>query len=313
MRRQMTSLALFVAVLVSGGCMPSASSNPGGTPATASVPVTPPNAQPIPTGPPGDLTDQTGLQMIHKLADYYKSLNRVACEIETTVSGLNLPAAGAATAMATTVTFEKPDRMAFRPVAGNGIEIVSNANESTIALGQLKKYTQGPTLGTFADFATKLANFQMAGMGPTFATALMAFDPYEAIMNGVTKTTLVGVEKIDGVSANHVRFEQPNMNWSLWSAADGEPLVLKTSFEIPFALPGAPAQNMTHTAFYRKWKSNPSITEATFSYHAPKDFQNADDIAGLFGGDMPGGLLDGLFGGAGTSLNSDSSTTSEKK
>jgi hypothetical protein len=96
-------------------------------------------------------------------------------------------------------------------------------------------------------------------------------NPGRALLEGVTACSNLGEEKIDGVSAHHLKFSQPDFDWELWVAAEGAPYILKMLSRLSQG-----DNKMVIGETYKVWKLNEAMGNKTFSFIAPKDAKKVD-------------------------------------
>jgi hypothetical protein len=125
---------------------------------------------------------------------------------------------------------------------------------------KLKQYTEDDA----ADMATigqTLLQYGKANTGILFQNVL-AENPYDALMEGVTKCTYAGKEKVDGEEAHHLKFEQPNLNWELWVATGDKPYVLK----VLSVLEADSGGKVSTVETYRNWKVDAAPAKDAFGF-----------------------------------------------
>lgn len=102
-----------------------------------------------------------------------------------------------------------------------------------------------------------------------FATELPGLDLlysniFEGLMPQVTDTLYLGLEEVEGVSAHHLAFRTPEVDWQIWIEAGSRPLprrYLITSKLVPGAL--------QHCVELSKWDTAPKVDEASFVFKPP--------------------------------------------
>jgi len=97
----------------------------------------------------------------------------------------------------------------------------------------------------------------------------------EALLEGVTEGKHVGMEKVGGKEAHHLTFKQPNLDWEIWVAAEGEPFVLKAKSVLE-------TQNgkLSTIETYSNWKLNPDLNNDVFKFKAPEEAKKVDRLGG---------------------------------
>jgi len=171
---------------------------------------------------------------------------------------------------------ERPNRFAMKTRLdgdkGAGPDVVSDGKKLFVHAKRVKQYTEDDASKGLADLGPMLLQFGQANTGILFQNVL-AEDPYEQLMEGVTAASYAGKEKVNGTDTHHLKFEQPGMNWELWIAAEGKPFVLKASS-------GRENDNgkMTTVETYKNWKVDAAPAKETFTYTPGTESKKVDQI-----------------------------------
>jgi hypothetical protein len=172
---------------------------------------------------------------------------------------------------------ERPNHFAARTKidgkADTGRDLVNDGKKLYVYDKGLKQYTQDdaedmPGVGTAV-----LRQLRTPATGILFQNVL-AEDPYEALMDGVTDATYGGEVTVDGKKAHHLKFEQPGMHWELWVAAEGKPWVLK-------ALSQRENDNgkMVTVETYKNWKLDESPSKDAFAFSPTEQAKKVDEFS----------------------------------
>jgi hypothetical protein len=148
--------------------------------------------------------------------------------------------------------------------AGAGPDIVCDGKRLLIHAKRLKQYTEDEAPEELSAFGRVIPRFGHPLTGMLFQN-LLTDDPYETLMDGVTRCAYAGKDKLNGTEAHHLTFEQPNLNWELWIAAEGKPVVLKA-----LSTRTGEGGKMTTVETYRNWKLDAPAGRDTFAIHAPE-------------------------------------------
>ncbi len=109
---------------------------------------------------------------------------------------------------------------------GGGNRIVCDGRKVIMYMAADKKYTEEETSdsldGLSQDFGTQML---LGWPAAAFVGPLLASDPREQIMAGVTKLSYVGVETIDEVECHRIRGEQEHFDWDMWIEVGPRPLM----------------------------------------------------------------------------------------
>jgi hypothetical protein len=158
---------------------------------------------------------------------------------------------------------ERPNRFALRTKLDGsseaGPDIVCDGKKLIVHAKRMKQYTEGDA-EDLAAIGQLLPQFRGPNTGLLFQNVLSE-DPYETLMSGVTAASYAGKEKVNGTEAHHLKFEQPGLNWELWVAAEGKPLVLK----VASTLEGDNGK-ATSVETYKSWKVDAPLAKDAFSY-----------------------------------------------
>jgi hypothetical protein len=162
------------------------------------------------------------------------------------------------------IDVEKPNRFAIRTRqdgdAKAGPDVVCDGKKLYAHAKKLKQYTEVEAANMPA-IARALLQFGHANVGILFQNVL-ADNPYDALMEGVTKCTYAGKDKVDGEEAHHLKFEQPNLNWELWVATGDKPYVLKV-FSV---LEGDSGGKVSTVETYRNWIVDAAPAKDAFGF-----------------------------------------------
>jgi hypothetical protein len=208
--------------------------------------------------------------LVRDVARCYRTAFSAHVEVAHAWTGADPPPAPPRT---TELWLERPDKLATRDRAGELPELISNRQAHFTVMRSQQQYRSGESLGTLDALALNPSRLSSSGWGVMFGPALLCDDPYQAIMAGVEVIEYLGREMVDDEPAHRVRFEQAALNWDMWTAAEGMPVVVKLEFDrAPGATQPAP-EGSRITVRYRNWELNPTIPPATFAFDPPNSFQ----------------------------------------
>jgi len=93
----------------------------------------------------------------------------------------------------------------------------------------------------------------------------------------------VGLEKIADVSVHHLRGEQPEMDWDVWSTDGAEPKMVRLVPDIGPMLAqqgGAEGVKIELNNVYQKYQINQKLPANAFKFVAPKGAEKVESLAG---------------------------------
>jgi hypothetical protein len=155
--------------------------------------------------------------------------------------------------------------------ADAGLDFVSDGKKMYTLNKGRKEYIEEDAVGDFGDLARKLTELRLPTTGMLFWNVL-ADNPYDQLMEGVTSATFAGMEKVNGAEANHLKFEQEGLKWELWVAATGKPVILK------FVSHGEGDAKTTCVETYQNWKVDGSPAKDTFAFSPGADAKKVKSL-----------------------------------
>ncbi len=243
----------------------------------------PPAATPRPTAaaPKPVELDAKVVTVVKQAAALYKNARSVRAELraETTVTGgtgdrkIDITAG---------VEFERPNRFALRAEhaddADAGLELVCDGRNLYAHARRLKQYTESKAPTDLAGVGRALVRFGHANTGMLFQNVL-AEDPDDQLLDGVTSCSYVGREKVGDAVAHHLKLHQPDLDWEAWVAAEGKPFVLK----VVTSAAGDGAKMVT-VETYQNWKVDYGPDKAAFQFDPPPNARKVKSIGGAASG-----------------------------
>lgn len=170
---------------------------------------------------------------------------------------------------------ERPNHFSLRTKLGGdaaaGLDVVCDGKKLFVHAKRRKQYTEEAPAENMAAVAQMLPRY--ARMTGILFLNVLADDPYEALMQGVTSCSYAGKEKVDGTEAHHLKFEQPGLNWELWVAAAGQPVVLKMTSTLE-----GDNGKATTVETYRNWKIDTTPRKDAFAFEPGAEAKKVDEI-----------------------------------
>jgi hypothetical protein len=225
--------------------------------------------------PRPDWVESAG-DLVRQIADFYHGVRSVRVKVLET----HEPGESSTPSTRTTeIWVRRPHQIATRSEDGSLPDLISNLDQRFTIFRSQSRYFQGKSPGSIDDYSDNPSLLSAHGWGVMFIPVLFCERPYDAIMVGVDVLQYLGRETVDGVTAHRVRFEQSDMNWEMWFAAEAEPRLLKLEFD---RLPGsgpADEEKTKATVVFRDWEFNADIASETFEFHPPAGFTRTPPTA----------------------------------
>jgi hypothetical protein len=173
--------------------------------------------------------------------------------------------------------FEKPNHLAIRVlVKGDpkeGVDIISDGKKMSVYRKSLKQYMQEDAPDDVSGLGMALLK-----LGPLVPGILLPNvlndDPGDSLMQGVNSCSYVGMDKVDGTPAHHMKFSQDQFDWEMWVAAEGKPFVLKMTRSVDAGGGG----KITASETYKNWTIDAPPAKDAFTFSAPKDASKVDEF-----------------------------------
>jgi hypothetical protein len=125
---------------------------------------------------------------------------------------------------------ERPNRLSLKTQldgdAKKGPDVVSDGKKLTLYRKALKQYTQEDAPKDLSEFSGRLPQAGPLAAGMLFPN-ILTDDPAGSLMEGVNSCSYVGIDKVDGTPAHHMKFSQDQFDWEMWVASEGKPFVLR--------------------------------------------------------------------------------------
>jgi hypothetical protein len=175
-----------------------------------------------------------------------------------------------------TIDLERPNRFALRARfvkdANAGLEVVCDG-KSLCALGRrMKQYTESQAPADLAGVGKFVPRFGHPTTGMLFQNVL-AEDPDEVLLDGVTSAAYAGTEVVGGTRAHHLRLRQPDLDWELRVAAEGKPFVLKVASTTP-----TEDGKVVTVETYKNWKLDGTPDRDAFTFTPPADARKVKSL-----------------------------------
>jgi thiol-disulfide isomerase/thioredoxin len=234
-----------------------------------------PKDLPIPAIPGVAQIDPAVEKPLRGMTDYYRRTKTMSAKVKST---LQIEAVGMKQemAMSHSFAFERPNRVAMRfsesGVMPMGYTLVSDGKEVSAYVPMFKRYTRREAPEEMQELFNS-PDLMMSAYQTGALFALLAENPYAAILDGVTKAKLIGTDKVDGVECDHLTFEQIGFDWDCWIERGEKPALRKVTLDIGKAVrehgpKEQQMQKMLSVTEFSDWKFDQPLTE-NFKFEPP--------------------------------------------
>jgi outer membrane protein assembly factor BamB len=228
----------------------------------------PPTSGPKPSNETTTELDPRATAIVKQVAELCKGVQSLHAEavLSSTVTEGN---SKRQVDLSVTYEFEKPNRFSLcsrsDKNAAAGLDVVCDGKVLYIHVRRLKEYTATKAPADLEGVGKVLPRFGHFVTGMLFPN-LLAEDPDDQILDGVTACSYAGKENVAGKPGHHLRFKQGDVAWETWVAAEGEPFVLKVAMTGRTET-GTFVTNET----YSNWRVNSKPSNDAFRFQAPAD------------------------------------------
>ncbi len=289
-----TLIPLAVLAISCLGCSPPASAPaPGGASAPEAAGR---NDPPVPTVP---VKTPTADDYVRKMGEFYRGVQSFAVQVKSSTliegeDGQPLPGLNQPT-FARALTVQRPNRVLMRDDSGQAPAVTSDGETFVAYMPSTSKYLESPAPGSFDALLKDQLSMAFGGGLQVFVLHLASADPLQALMENVTSAVYVGLEDVKGKAAHRIRLTQEQrtpfgnqeMQWQVWIAAEGQPLLLQVRFDQgtqQIQLPGRAPQQITIAAVevFDRWEIDPPLPADAFAAVVPDGARRAGDLQDLF-------------------------------
>jgi hypothetical protein len=223
--------------------------------------------------------DKKVLEIVKQVGDLHKNAKSLHVEAKVVATA---DRNGEKRELKATVTYdiEQPNRIAMH--AHNeiekdaGVDFVSDGKNLIMNAVRFKQYTEEKAPEDLTALGQTLLRVGQQNTGMLFQNVL-ASDPYEQLMDGVTACSYAGKEKVGDTEAHHLKFVQEGLVWEMWVAATGKPFVLKMTSTRSVDGDGDGGK-FSAVETYHHWKLDDAPAKDIFAFTPPKDAKKVDEI-----------------------------------
>lgn len=163
------------------------------------------------------------------------------------------------------VYVRRPDRLHSKASGNLDLEIVYDGTQVTLITHRDKVYGVVPATGPLTEVIPMVIDrFDV----PFPVGDLIAFTAPERLINEETTGGWVGDETLNGQVVSKVAWTHPNVDWTIWVAKDGPPLLQRMEIHYK-GRQGSPRRAYE----FRDWTLGGEIPDATFVANVPEDFE----------------------------------------
>lgn len=228
---------------------------------TADPVAAPPGASPTPPEP---------AKILRGMTDYLKSLKQFSFRAEVTDDQVYGVGNKLQYALDMELFMRRPDKLR---VNGRGDlenqDLFYDGKTLTIYHQDKNLYATAPMPSTIEEALTQA--YKKFDIQVSLADLLCGNDTYAFMMDDVTSSLYVGLNRVRGVSCHHLSFTQDDFNWQIWIDAGDKPLPRKLLVNQKL-LPGSPQW----TAYLTDWNFSPELADSLFTFVAPAEARRID-------------------------------------
>jgi hypothetical protein len=222
-----------------------------------------------------DKLDKKVVELCKKVGDLYK--NAKTLHTEGTLA-TKIDNNGEKQEINVTAVFdvERPNHFSLKTVFNGdpkkGPDVITDGKKLTIYRKALQQYVQEDTPKDVSELGARILQVGPVVVGMLFPN-LLSEDPADTLMQGVNSCSYVGLDKVDGTSAHHMKFSQDQFNWEMWVAAEGKPFVLRMSRSAD-----GDSVKMTASETYKNWTVDAPASKDSFTFAPPKDATKVEEF-----------------------------------
>jgi hypothetical protein len=173
--------------------------------------------------------------------------------------------------------FERPNQLAVKVlVKGDpqeGLDFISDGKKLTTYRRKIQQYVQDDAPKDVGGLGLALLKLGVRTPGILLPNVLNA-DPGDSLLQGVNSCSYVGIDKVDGTPAHHLKFSQEGFDWEMWVAAEGKPFIVRMTRSAE--IPGGGKLNTNE--IYKHWTIDAPAGKEAFTFSPPKDTTKVDDF-----------------------------------
>ncbi|MBJ3776709.1 DUF2092 domain-containing protein [Acuticoccus mangrovi] len=208
---------------------------------------------------PASADEAVAKSILKSMSDYLASQPSIAFTYDSTFDVVTDDGQTLGIASSGTVVLKRPDHVMATRVGGfANVEMLFDGKDVALVDKTADAYVEIALPGSVDHLLQEL--YDKYGF-PLPATDLLASDPYELLMDGVTDIKDLGAGVIGGVECDHLAFRTEAVDWQIFVAQGDEPVPCRyviTSKDIP----GSPKYEIT----LADWQVADDVPETSFTY-----------------------------------------------
>jgi hypothetical protein len=222
-----------------------------------------------------DKLDEKVVGIVKKTGELYKNAKAFHAEADI-VSNIDNGGEKREIKVKAVYDIERPNHLSLKTEvdgdSAKGPDVIADGKKLIIHRKSRKQYVEEDSPEGLPAIGLGLLQIGTGMTGMMFANVL-ADDPGDALMQGVTSCSYVGKDKVDGTPVDRMKFSQEGFDWELWVATEGKPYILRM-----IQIAEGPGGKSTTTETYKNWKLDGEFAKDTFKFSAPKDSAKVDQF-----------------------------------
>jgi hypothetical protein len=222
-----------------------------------------------------DKLDKKVVEICKKVGDLYKNAKTLRTE-GTIVTKIVNDGQKREITVTAVYEIERPNRLSFKSQvngdAKKGPDVICDGKTLTVYRKAIQKYVQEDAPKDVSGLRDKLFPLGPPTTGILFPNILND-DPADSLLQGVNSCSYVGMDKVDGTPAHHMKFSQDQFDWEMWVASEGKPFVLRMKQSVDGGNGKA-----TTTETYKNSTVDATAAKGAFTFTPPKDATKVDEF-----------------------------------
>jgi len=208
--------------------------------------------------------DPKAVDLFRGAMEYLSELKQFSVQAQSTLEELTYSGHRIDLEISSSVTVSRPNKMHIeRHGLGFGQIFYYNGKTLTLFNPAEKVYAMEAAPGTIED----MFHFARDTYGLSVPVSdLLYSDAFTLLMQEVNYAALIGKEMIGEVQCYHLLFSRPGVDFQIWIADSGHPLVYKY-----VVCDTATPELLAFATVMRNWNLAPSVSKTLFEFTPPED------------------------------------------